>query len=100
MSGPTLYDLFCEGIFRRAVKGHRTFGEWKLIPAQHIGRQASVTLIRKMLRKMEREYPGAFTRKRGTFEITEEFAEFIGTHLDMGSTSEEMVNAWSAMRSM
>lgn len=97
----SLYESFRDGLIDDAVsRNAHEFDPWKLIPEVHIGRMQTVSLIRKMAAKMRKEFPGGVIEKKGKFLLQADLIEFAKTHREIGSTSEEMVAAWAAMRSI
>lgn len=95
-----LYGLFRDGIFADAIRGQTTFSEWDFVRTAHVGRQATNSLVRKMIKRMEKQFPSGFVWKGGKITLTPDFVMFIRTHIEMGSTEEEAIDAWSAMRSI
>lgn len=97
----TLYGMYRDGIISGALENDgEVIHEWKLIPEVHIGRLPTMTLIRKMTRRLLKDFPGGLTNKHGKITLTPEFMEFAKTHRSLNSTDEEVKQAWAAMRSM
>lgn len=97
----TLYGMFRDGMVTHAIENDgEVMNEWHLIPEVHIGRMPTMTLIRKMLRRMEKDFPGAMTRKKGLVKMDGEFIDFAKTHRELNTSDEEVKQAWAAMRSI
>lgn len=96
-----LYQSFRDGLLLDAVQlGVREADPWHLMPPVHIGRQQTVTLVRKMSTRLVKDFPGGFAVKKHKIVISDELAIFAETHRDMGSTEEEARAAWAAMQSI
>lgn len=96
----TLYQMFRDGLISEAIRTGPELHEWKLMPKAHIGRLPTMTLLRKMLRHMAKDYPGAFRNRKGKITFSREFLDFAQTHRDLGSNEKEVKQAWSAMHSI
>jgi hypothetical protein len=97
----TLYGMFRDGIVTHAIENEGVIlNEWHLIPEVHIGRMPTMTLIRKMTKKMIKDFPGAVTNRKGEIKLTPDFVEFAKTHRELNTSDEEVKQAWAAMRSM
>jgi hypothetical protein len=96
-----LYQSFRDGLLADAIdKGLREIDPWHMMPPVHIGRQQTVTLIRKMADRLGRDFPKGFSYKKHKIRISDELAVFVETHREMGSTEEEARAAWAAMQSI
>lgn len=99
---PDLYHFFLIGALQYLIDPSNPGLEvWSLVPNEHIGRQQSVALIRKMANRMVHQFPGGigwFSSRRLT--ITPMFRDFLLTHQRMGSTMKEAMEAWSAIKDL
>lgn len=99
---PDLYSIFRDGVLKY-LTGQPKGGldPWRMIPKEaHVGRQQTVGLIRKMVNRLGKEFPGAVVWQGGRLSLTENFSEFLKTHHEMGSSAEEAKGAWETMRDL
>lgn len=102
-NGPRdLYQYFRDGLLSDAIRlsGH-SFDPWKVIPkGAHIGRLQTDALTRKMIKRLQKQFPGGTTWEKGKLRLSAELLTFAKTHWELGSTEDEAVEAWKAMRAM
>lgn len=110
-----LYELFRDGVIDDAIlspQGGRV-SPWKFLPEEparsgeaarkphaHIGRVATMALIRRFMQRAATEFPGGIMLNSTGFSVEESFVEFVKTHKAMGSTHDDMVKAWEAMQAI
>lgn len=96
-----LYQLFRDGILEDAARFSITSIEvWKMVPKQNIGRLQTVAGIRKMVARMQAEFPKGIVWKSGRMVVSDELMQFAKTHRELGSTEQEAIEAWRAMQDL
>lgn len=97
-----LYILFRNGLLTYILDTEDTnLRDWQMVPKEHhIGRMQTVSMVRKMLKRLGKEFPKGMVLLNGKIAVTEEFKAFLQTHREMGSTAEEAITAWTSMREL
>jgi hypothetical protein len=96
-----LYNIFRSAIIADALE-HPTMVStvWNYIPDLRgsISRMQCASLIRNMMRDLSKDFPGGVRISKGVMGYHPDFVDFLRTHHAMGSSIEDMVAAWNAMR--
>ena len=102
-----LYEMFRDGVLDDAIAQHDS-GEdcpkvtpWQYLPPKTpAGRLQTMAMIRRFMDQASKEFPGGLVLNAKGFKVEKSFVEFIKTHREMGSSHNDMVKAWSALRNM